>query len=114
MLAGTLFHAEAARQLRQATPQLQGQGIQIRAEDPVQTGAGGSRLDVSAVDAQNNHYEIDWKTTGRSALNIKSRQEMVRHSAQYAANRGAPLNVQISKSWVDLVRAKVPGVTWPR
>jgi hypothetical protein len=80
----------------------------------VQAGAGGSRLDVSAIDAAGNHYSIDWKTTGRSALSAKSRAEMRRHAAQYAAHRGAPLDVQISKSWLDFVRGKIQGVNWPR
>ena len=113
-LAGTLFHAEAARQLRTIAATLTQQGVQITAEDVVQQGAGGSRLDVSAVDAAGNHYNIDWKTTGRSALSAKARAELQRHAAQYAANRGAPLDVQISKSWVDFVRALIAGVTWPK
>lgn len=111
-LAGTLFHAEAARQLRAIAPSLS--GIQITAEDTVQAGRGGSRLDVTAIDASRNHYDIDWKTTGRSALTVKSRAEMRRHSAQYQANRGAPLDLQISKSWVDFVRSLIPNVTWPK
>jgi hypothetical protein len=113
-LAGTLFHAEAARQLTAIAATLTGQGIQITAEDTVQAGTGGSRLDVTAVDATGNHYNIDWKTTGRSALTAKARAELQRHAGQYAANRGATLDVQISKSWVDFVRALIPGVTWPK
>jgi hypothetical protein len=111
-LAGTLFHAEAARQLRQIAASLA--GIQMRAEDVVKAGAGGSRLDVTAVDATGNHYNIDWKTTGKSAFRKGSRSEMERHSAQYQASRGAPLDLQISKSWVDFVRSLIPNVRWPK
>jgi hypothetical protein len=113
-LAGTLFHAEAAIQIRAMAATLAGRNITIRAEDVVQSGAGGSRLDVTAVDGAGNHYAIDWKTTGKSALSTGSRREMDRHAAQYAANRPAPLNVQISKSWVDFVRAQIPNVNWPK
>ena len=74
-LAGTLFHAEAARQLRSIAPSLA--GIQITAEDVVQAGLGGSRLDVTAIDASGQHYDIDWETTGRSALTAKSRAELI-------------------------------------
>lgn len=111
-LAGTLFHAEAARQIQAigtAVP-----GARFTAEDTVQAGKGGSRLDVTAVDAAGNHYDIDWKTTGRSAFSSKARAELQRHATQYQANRGAPLDVQISKSWVDFVRALIPNVRWPK
>jgi hypothetical protein len=110
-LAGTLFHSEAARQLRQLAAPL---SIQVRAEDTVQSGSGGSRLDVSAIDKEGLHYSIDWKTTGRSGLSTGSREEMRRHARQYLANRGTPLDVQISKSWVDFVRSRIQGVTWPK
>jgi hypothetical protein len=113
-LAGTLFHAEAARQLTQlAATSLPGVRI-INAEDLIQAGRGGSRLDVSAVDAAGNHYSIDWKTTGRSGFTAKARSQMQKHATQYQANRGAPLDVQISKSWVDFVRSLSPNVNWPK
>lgn len=113
-LAGTLFHSQAAAQLRALAPALQTQGIQVVAEDTVQAGVGGSRLDVTAVDSAGQHYNIDWKTTGRSAFRASSRAELRRHAAHYQANRGAPLNFQISKSWVDFVRARIPNVRWPK
>lgn len=111
-LAGTLFHAEAARQLQAIAPMVA--GVTITTEDTVQAGRGGSRLDVTAVDASGNHYDIDWKTTGRSAFSSKSRAELQRHATQYQANRGAPLNLQISKSWVDFVRSLIPNIRWPK
>jgi hypothetical protein len=113
-LAGTLFHAEAARQLAQiAATAIPGVRV-IVPEDTVQAGAGGSRLDVTAVDTAGNHYSIDWKTTGRSAFTSKARSQMQKHATQYLANRAAPLEVQISKSWVDFVRALIPNVRWPK
>jgi len=113
-LAGTLFHAEAARQLGQlAARTLPGVQV-IVAEDTVQAGLGGSRLDVSAIDANGSHYSIDWKSTGRSALTAKARAQMRKHATQYQANRGAALGTQISKSWVDFVRELIPNVRWPK
>jgi hypothetical protein len=113
-LAGTLFHAEAARQLAQlAAGAIPGVRVMVP-EDTVQAGAGGSRLDVTAVDTAGNHYSIDWKTTGRSAFSSKARSQMHKHATQYLANRAAPLEVQISKSWVDFVRALIPNVRWPK
>lgn len=113
-LAGTLFHAEAARQLGQLAARTL-PGVQVIVpEDLVQAGPGGSRLDVSAIDANGNHYSIDWKSTGRSALTAKARSQMRKHATQYQANRGAALNTQISKSWVDFVRALIPNVRWPK
>jgi hypothetical protein len=111
-LAGTVFHVEAARQLSQIAASLS--GIQIRAEDTIQAGRGGSRLDVTGIDAAGNHYSIDWKTTGRSAFTSKSRAQMQKHSAQYQSNRGASLDLQISKSWVDFVRPLIQNVNWPK
>jgi Domain of unknown function (DUF4157) len=113
-LAGTLFHSAAATEIRAAAPALLNQGIRISAEDTVQSGAGGSRFDTLSIDSTGAHYEVDWKTTGRSALSTKSRQEMTRHAAQYQTRRGATLDVQISKSWVDFVRGRITGVDWPR
>lgn len=112
--AGTLFHAEAARQLAQiARTAMPGVRV-IVPEDTVQAGRGGSRLDVTAIDRAGNHYSIDWKTTGRSAFTQKARAQMQKHATQYQANRGTPLDVQISKSWVDFVRALIPNVRWPK
>ena len=108
-----MFHAEAARQLRLIVAS-SSPGFQIVAEDTIQAGKGGSRLDVTAIDPTGKHYDIDWKTTGRSALSNSSRSELQRHSVQYQINRGAQLDVQISKSWVDFVRPFIPNVQWPK
>jgi hypothetical protein len=112
-LAGTLFHAEAARQLRATAAATPASEMRLTAEDPVQRGKGGSRLDVVGIDAAGRHYDIDWKPTGRSALSSRSRAEMRRHAAHYEANRGTALSVQISRSWVDFVRPLIRGVEWP-
>lgn len=113
-LAGTLFHSAAAAEIRAAAPTLLNEGIRISAEDTVQSGAGGSRFDTLTIDSTGAHYEVDWKTTGRSALSTSSRREMTRHAAQYQTRRGATLDVQISKSWVDFVRGRIGNIDWPR
>ena len=111
-LAGTLFHAEAAAQGRALAANLP-PGYRARFEYVVQPGKGGSRLDVFVEDPGGLYIEVDWKTTGRSALSYGSRTEMARHAAQTAANAGAIPAEQLSKSWVDFVRPLLPGVKWP-
>jgi hypothetical protein len=80
----------------------------------VQSGAGGSRLDILLRDPGGTQIEIDWKTTGRSALRIGSLREMTRHAAQTAANLGTPTGEQLSKSWTDFLRPLLPNINWPR
>ena len=111
-LAGTLFHSAAATVGPTFANQLP-QGFQVTFEDTIQSGLGGSRFDVR-VTGPGVHREVDWKTTGRSALSFGSRSEMVRHATQYQTNFGTPLTGQESKSWIDFVRPFLPGINWPR
>ncbi len=70
----------------------------------VQSGRGGSRLDVLARGSAGEMLEFDWKTTGRGALSKKARDEMVRHANRVGVTLGQTLQSQTSVSWVDLVR----------
>jgi len=111
-LAGTLFHSAAATVGPAFTNQLP-PGFQMTFENTIQAGLGGSRFDV-LVTGPGVHREVDWKTTGRSAISHVSRTEMIRHANQYPANIGTPLTGQESKSWIDFVRPFLPGINWPR
>jgi hypothetical protein len=109
-LAGTLFHSAAKRQGEALTKALKG----FKFEFVLKSGAGGSRLDILIEDALGLLIEVDWKTTGRSAISYSARKEMAKHAAQAATELGAPVSTQLSKSWVDFVRPHLGGVTWPR
>jgi len=111
-LAGTFFHSAAARVGPTFASQLP-PGFTMTFEDTIQTGKGGSRFDIR-VKGPGVDDEIDWKTTGRSALSTGARSEMAKHAAQYSTNQGASLTSQVSKSWVDFVRPLLPGINWTR
>jgi len=72
----------------------------------IQSGKGGSRLDVFLRGPAGEFVEVDWKTTGRSALAKKSRDEMIKHAQQLDTNLGVTLTGQQSQSWVDLTRSE--------
>jgi hypothetical protein len=114
-LAGTLFHAEAARQGPIVAQRL-GQSFQLqftlRFEE--QLAGGASRLDILAS-TPSGLVEVDWKTTGRSGLSWRVRvDEMPRHATHVVQDYGVPLSQQLSKSWVDYVRPYMPNVRWPK
>lgn len=112
-LAGTLFHSAAAREARALPAAALPPGWTIQAEHVIQAGKGGSRADILLRGPAGELIEIDWKTTGRSALSSQSREEMTRHAGQIAVNVGGTLTTQQSRSWVDFVRPLLPGLSWP-
>jgi len=112
--AGTRFHSEA----KTVGEQMRAAGevpASWRFEYTVQSGQGGSRLDVLASGPANQILEFDWKTTGRSALSSKSREEMTRHARQIGVNLNQQLSGQSSVSWTDLVRPRLTteNISWP-
>lgn len=112
--AGTRFHSEA----KTVGEQMRAAGevpAAWRFEYTVQSGRGGSRLDVLATGPANQILEFDWKTTGRSALSTKSREEMTRHARQIGVNLNQQLSGQSSVSWTDLVRRRLTteNIPWP-
>lgn len=113
-LAGTLFHSAAAREARALAPGALPLGWTLQAERTIQSGLGGSRADLLFSGPGGVLLEIDWKTTGRSALSSGARSEMQRHAGQITAHMGPGLATQESRSWVDFVRALLPGIRWPR
>ena len=99
--AGTMFHNEAKNQgvaLASSAPP----GWTIRFEHTIASGPGGSRLDVHAVGPNGQHIEVDWKTSGISALG--SIKQMEKHAKQLTQ----PLTRQQSKAWLDFVRPHLP------
>lgn len=113
-LAGTLFHSAAAREARALAPGALPLGWTLQAERTIQSGLGGSRADLLFSGPGGVLLEIDWKTTGRSALSSGARSEMQRHAGQITAHMGPGLATQESRSWVDFVRPLLPGIRWPR
>ena len=112
-LAGTLFHSAAAQEARALPASALPTGWVIEAERVIQAGAGGSRADVLLHGPAGDIVEFDWKTSGRSALSSGSRQEMSRHAGQISTNIAGQLTTQESRSWIDYVRALLPGINWP-
>jgi hypothetical protein len=107
-MAGTLFHSAAATEARALPASALPSGWTIEAERVIQAGAGGSRADILLRGPGGQIVEVDWKTTGGSALSYGSRQEMVRHASQITTNIGGGLTRQESRSWVDYVRPLMP------
>jgi len=106
-LAGTYFHSAAAAEGRLAAQAGRlPAGWRFEFELVVQSGKGGSRLDVFLRGPAGEVLELDCKTTGRSALSTGSRREMARHATQIAdpKNLGLTLTGQRSVSWVDEAR----------
>jgi hypothetical protein len=103
--AGTMFHNEASNQgkaLAGSAPA----GWTVKFEHTVASGLGGSRLDVHAIGPNGEHIEVDWKTSGISALgSIKQMEKHKKHAEQKAQQ---PLTRQQSKSWLDFVRPHLP------
>ena len=114
-LAGTLFHSAAAAEARAVPASALPQGWTLTAEEVIQAGAGGSRTDLLFRGPAGQRVEIDWKTTGRSALSSAARREMRRHAGQITVNTGGIVTRQESRSWVDYVRAPLQaiGISWP-
>jgi hypothetical protein len=83
-------------------------GWSFHFELEAQTGRGGSRLDVFIRGPAGEVLEIDYKTTGRSALGYRSEMEMAKHARAVADPLnplgGLILTGQRSISWVDEVR----------
>jgi hypothetical protein len=112
-LAGTLFHSAAATEVRALSAAEIPAGWRLTAEEVVQAGLGGSRVDVLARGPAGWLLEFDWKTTGRSALTSAARREMQRHSGHITANIAGQLTGQESRSWIDYVRPLLPNIDWP-
>jgi hypothetical protein len=112
--AGTLFHSAAAQEIRALPASAIPSGWTVQAERTIQSGLGGSRADFLARGPAGEIVEFDWKTTGRSALSTGSRREMQRHAGQISVHIPGTQTVQESRSWIDYVRALMPGVRWPR
>jgi hypothetical protein len=110
--AGNLFHDAAKQETRAVTPGTLPQGWTITAEETIQAGKGGSRLDVFLRGPKGERIEFDWKTTGSSALSSGARKEMVKHAGQIVINVGGTVTKQESRSWVDYVRSYFPSVNW--
>lgn len=104
-VAGTLFHSAAAAEVNALPATALPAGWTVQAEQTVQAGLGGSRIDVLFHGPGNVRVEIDWKTTVISGLSTGSRQEMVRHAGQITSNLGGALAAQESRSWIELARA---------
>jgi len=113
-LAGTLFHSAAAQEVREFPASALPGGWAIEAERTIQAGAGGSRADVLLRGPAGEIIEVDWKTSGRSALSYGSRGQMARHAGQISTNIAGQLTTQESRSWIDYVRALLPGGNGPR
>jgi len=112
--AGTRFHNEA-KDVGRAMVASGKAPAGWMFEYTVQSGLGGSRLDVVARGPAGEVLEFDWKTTGRSALSTKSRVEMVKHAQHIGMNMNTPLQTQTSVSWVELVRPHLTThpIRWP-
>ena len=104
-LAGTLYHSAAAKEARAVPQSALPTGWRLQAEEVIQSGAGGSRADILLHGPGGQKIEIDWKTTGASAL--KSVAQMDRHAGQIRANAGGKLTMQESRSWLDYVRPRL-------
>ena len=108
-LAGTLFHSAAANELRALPPSKLPPGWSISAEKTLKSGAGGGRADVFIEGPQGELIEIDWKTTGLSALSSRTQTQMAKHQGQVKAlKNGATLTAQQSRSWIDYVLPLMP------
>jgi len=108
-LAGTLFHSQAAQEVRRVPPGSLPSGWRISAERTLQAGRGGGRADVFLEGPAGQLVEVDWKTTGSSAVSSKAVSQMQKHSGQVRTmTGGSSLTQQESRSWIDYVRALVP------
>jgi hypothetical protein len=110
--AGNLFH-DAAKKVARALPAGSlPAGWSITAEETIQAGKGGSRLDLLLRGPGGELLEFDWKTTAMSALSSGSRKEMVKHLGDIWLNISGSVIKQQSRSWVDYVRPYFPSFNW--
>jgi hypothetical protein len=79
-------------------------GWTIAAEKTLKSGKGGGRADVFLKGPAGQIVEIDWKTTGGSALSSKAVKQMEKHAGQIRVVGPVYLS-QESRSWIDYVRA---------
>lgn len=107
-LAGTLFHSAAAVEARAVPVAALPPGWKLNAERTLQSGLGGSRVDILLLGPDGQVVEYDWKTRAISALSTSSRREMTRHAGHIATNVGGTLTVQESRTWIDFVRERRP------
>jgi hypothetical protein len=108
--AGNLFHSAAKDEARLIPAGELPPGWALTAERTIQSGAGGSRLDIFLQGPAGQLVEFDWKTTGRSALSSYSRKEMIKHAGQILINIGGKPTRQESRSWTDYVRPLLPAL----
>jgi hypothetical protein len=109
---GNLFHDAAKQEAEAVKPRTLPQGWTLTAEETIQAGKGGSRLDVFLRGPKGERIEFDWKTTGTSALSSGARKEMAKHAGQIVINVGGTVTKQESRSWVDYVRSYFPSINW--
>lgn len=101
-MAGTLYHSAAAQEIRKLPPNALPSGWKIAAERTLKSGKGGGRADVFIEGPAGQIVEIDWKTSGHSALTSKSVKQMEKHVGQIRVE--GPVNLsQESRSWLDYV-----------
>jgi len=110
--AGNLFHDAAKREARALPPGALPTGWRLTAEETIQAGKGGSRLDLLLRGPGGERLEFDWKTTAMSALSKPSRDEMVKHLGDIWLNVGGTTFRQQSRSWTDYVRPYFPAFHW--
>lgn len=110
-LAGTLFHSAANKEANAMAKDSLPKGWSLKGERTLQSGKGGSRADILVQGPNNEIIEIDWKTTGLSALS--SKDQMTRHAGHISMNLEGSLTSQQSKSWMDFVRPLLPNMPWP-
>ena len=108
--AGTFFHSHAAAEARAIPGSSLPSGWRLSAERTLKAGKGGGRADLFLEGPQAQLVEIDWKTTGSSALSSKAVQQMEKHAGQVRVmNGGGQLTTQESRSWIDYVRPLAGG-----
>jgi hypothetical protein len=110
--AGNLFHDAAKQEARAVKPGILPPGWKLTAEETIQAGKGGSRLDVFLRGPKGERIEFDWKTSGISALSSSARKEMAKHAGQIVVNVGGTVTKQESRTWVDYVRSYFPKLEW--
>jgi hypothetical protein len=108
--AGTFFHSHAAAEARAISGNALPSGWRVSAERTLKAGKGGGRADLFLEGPGAELVEIDWKTTGSSALSSKAVQQMEKHLGQVRVMKGGgQLTAQESRSWIDYVRPLVAG-----
>jgi hypothetical protein len=108
--AGNLFHNAAKDEARAVPAGALPLGWKLTAEETIQSGKGGSRLDLFLRGPGSERVEFDWKTTGKSALTSGARKEMAKHAGHILSRVGGTETSQQSRSWVDYVRPYFPSL----